>query len=133
MTPAQLRAAIAAAIYENTTGDITGEALQEVLTEMTQPDFPVATSIPAGGLLPNVLYDLGTVGNTTVTLAPGTAGMVNHYFLAFDTGSTAPTITWPAGVAWQGGSAPTINADKHYEVSILDGFALYAEIEQIPQ
>lgn len=128
MTPAQLRAAIVAAIYENTTGDITGDALQEILTEMTQPDFPVATSIPVGGMLPNVLYELGTIGNTTISLAAGTAGMLNHYYFTFETGNAAPTITWPS-LTWVDGSAPTINADKHYEVSVLDGYALYVELD----
>lgn len=128
MTIAQIQAAIAAAIYENTAGDITATALKNVLLAMTEPEFPVAASIPVGGLKPNTLYELGVIGSTTITLAAGTAGMLNHYYFTFDTGGTAPSITWPA-VTWGEGSAPTINANKHYEVSILDGYAFVKESE----
>ena len=88
------------------------------------------TSEPSGGMLPNREYQLGTLsGNTTFTLAAGTSGVTNHYFWSFDTGSTAPTITWPSGItSWYGGSAPTINASKHYEVSVLNGVAVVMEV-----
>lgn len=88
------------------------------------------TSEPSGGMLPNREYQLGTLsGNTTFTLAAGTSGVTNHYFWSFETGSTAPTITWPSGItSWYGGSAPTINASKHYEVSVLNGVAVVMEV-----
>ena len=35
------------------------------------------------------------------------------------TGVTAPTITFPAGISWVGGNAPTINASKKYLFSFL--------------
>lgn len=90
----------------------------------------VASSQPAGGLLPNVLYNLGTLtGSVTFALAtPADATIVNHYYWTFETGSTAPTITWPAGVTWLGGSAPTINASKHYEISVLNGIGTSMEV-----
>lgn len=90
----------------------------------------IATTQPAGGFLPNIVYDLGTLsGNTTFTLAtPADANIVNHYYWTFDTGSTAPTITWPTGLTWFGGSAPTINASKHYEISVLNGIGVAMEV-----
>lgn len=89
----------------------------------------VETTLPANGMLPNVLYILGTLsGNTTFTLASAGSNIVNHYYWTFDTGSTAPTITWPSGLSWFGGSAPTINASKHYEISVLDGIAVAMEV-----
>lgn len=90
----------------------------------------VATTQPAGGLLPNVLYNLGTLtGSVTFALAtPADATIVNHYYWTFETGSTAPTITWPAGITWMGGSAPTINASKHYEISVLNGIGTSMEV-----
>lgn len=91
----------------------------------------VQSSQPAGGMLPNVLYTLGTLtGSVTIALAsPADANVVNHYFFTFESGSTAPTITWPAAITgWVGGAAPTINASKHYEVSILNGIAAYLEV-----
>lgn len=91
----------------------------------------VQSSQPAGGMLPNVLYTLGTLtGSVTIALAsPADANVVNHYFFTFESSSTAPTITWPAAITgWVGGAAPTINASKHYEVSILNGIAAYLEV-----
>ena len=87
------------------------------------------TSNPSGGFLPDVVYSLGTLtGTITFTLAAAVTGNVNHYFWMFDTGSTAPTITWPTGITWADGSAPTVSASKHYEISVLGGIAYYSEV-----
>ena len=65
----------------------------------------------------------------TFALAAAVSGNLNHYFWMFETGNTAPTITWPStGVAWAAGSAPTVAANKHYEISILGGIAYYSEV-----
>ena len=90
----------------------------------------IATTEPSGGMLPNVLYEFGELsGNTTFTLAtPSDANIANHYYWTFDTPSTAPTITWPTGLTWFGGSAPTISASKHYEISVLNGIAVAMEV-----
>lgn len=87
------------------------------------------TSNPSGGFLPDVVYSLGTLtGTVTFAIAAAVTGNVNHYFWMFDTSSTAPTITWPTGITWADGSAPTVAASKHYEVSILGGIAYYSEV-----
>ena len=84
---------------------------------------------PVGGFLPDVVYSLGTLSGTiTFSLAAAVTGNVNHYFWMFDTSSTAPTITWPAGLTWAAGSAPTVAASKHYEISVLGGVAYYSEV-----
>lgn len=89
----------------------------------------VGSSQPSGGFLPNVMYNLGTVtGTVTFSLASAVSGITNHYYWTFDTGSTAPTITWPTGLSWYGGSTPTINANKHYEISVLNSVAVYMEV-----
>lgn len=85
------------------------------------------SSQPAGGMLPNVLYNLGELsGSVNIVLATPTDNTIaNHYFFTFSTGATAPTITWDAKItSWKDGSAPTINASKHYEVSVLGGVAI---------
>lgn len=88
------------------------------------------TSMPSGGFKPNILYVLGTLtGTVTFSLAsPASQYMVNHYYWTFDTGSTAPTVTWPSGLSWNGGSAPTVAANKHYEISVLEGVAAFMEV-----
>lgn len=90
----------------------------------------IASSQPSGGFLPNVFYNLGTLtGSVTFTLAtPTDATIVNHYYWTFETGSTAPTITWPNGITWLGGSAPEISASKHYEISVLNGIGTFMEV-----
>lgn len=54
------------------------------------------------------VMDLGSAsGNVTVTLSDGASG--GSYLLLVIQGATARTITWPASVAWPGGTAPTIS------------------------
>ena len=92
---------------------------------------PKATTIPSGGMLPNVYYALGTLtGSVSLTMAsPTESGILNQYFFTFDTGATAPTITWSNLItSWYGGSAPTINSGKHYEVSVVDGVGVCMEV-----
>lgn len=93
-------------------------------------NIAIYTSQPSGGFLPNALYNLGVVsGTATFALAsPSDNTVVNHYYWTFETGSAAPTITWPSGIDWIGGAAPTIIADKHYEISILGGIGTYMEV-----
>ena len=88
----------------------------------------VGTAQPSGGFLPDVAYNLGTLtGTVTFVLAAAVTGNVNHYFWMFDTGGTAPTVTFPNGITWADGTGPTIAANKHYEISILGGIATYLE------
>ena len=88
----------------------------------------VGSSQPSGGFAPNVVYDLGSVtGTVTFSLAtPSDANIANHYYWTFDTGSTAPTITWPSGISWVG-STPSVIANKHYDISIMDGVGVWME------
>jgi len=105
-----------------------GEKVQQLL-DAIQP--PVGTAQPSGGFLPNKLYNLGELSDdTTFALAaPSDNTIVNHYYFTFETGATAPTITWPTGIVWMGGEAPEIAENSHYEISILNGIAAYMEVE----
>ena len=89
-----------------------------------------ASTIPSS-MEPNKLYKYGTLSGDTVFppfATPTDQTIANVYWWKFTTPSTAPNITWPAGItAWAGGSAPTINASKSYEVSVMDGLALIVE------
>ena len=93
-------------------------------------DKNMATSQPSGGFLPDVVYNLGTLtGTVTFSLAAAVSGNINHYFWTFNTGGIAPTITWPSSnFTWADGTGPTITASKHYEISVLDGVALFLEV-----
>ena len=81
-------------------------------------------------IVPNRLTRLGTLAsNVTLSLntASEEAGVVNVYDIIFATPTTAPSITWPEGITWVGGSAPSIAGGKTYEVSIMDNLAILGE------
>lgn len=88
-------------------------------------------STPPASMSPNTVYKYGTLsGNTTfpALATPTEPDIANVYCWTFTTPATAPTITWPSAItSWAGGSAPTINASKSYEVSVMDGFATIIE------
>ena len=88
-------------------------------------------STPPASMAPNTVYQYGTLsGNTTfpALATPTEPDIANVYCWTFATPSTAPTITWPVAItSWAGGSAPTINASKSYEVSVMDGIATIIE------
>ena len=104
--------------------DISGKADKAlVVTEMVgNSSYSIA---------PNRLTRLGTLAsNVTLSLntASEEAGVVNVYDIIFTTPATnAPSITWPEGITWVGGSAPAIAGGKTYEVSIMDNLATYGE------
>lgn len=96
----------------------------------------VETTQPVGGMIPNTLYNLGTLtGAVTFSFAaPENATIRNEYMFTFDSGSTAVVPTWPVSItAWQGNCIdsngdPVIAASKHYEVSVLGGIGFIAEV-----
>lgn len=90
------------------------------------------TTIPSGGMLPNVYYDLGTVTSYTFTINRTglDSTIVNHWIWAFrSSASTDSSIVWPTGLSWDGGSAPTINRGKRYEISVIDYYAEFNEMD----
>ena len=65
----------------------------------------------------NKVYDITIGESLTLTLnAPTDLTVTNEYQGSFNTGSTAPTVTFPAGVIWA--DEPTVEANTHYEFSI---------------
>lgn len=104
---------------------VSGTAKRFVIQDWTQG---TGTTPDPESIQPNVVSDFGELtANTTFGMAADMSGN-GHYFWTFDTGAAAPTITWPSDiVAWLRGSAPIINANKHYSVSVLNGYAICAE------
>ena len=72
-------------------------------------------------LTPNVLHVWGTVTRLTLTLGTEVTGVANEYLFQFTSGSTATTLSLPSSVKWQ--EDLTIEKNKTYQVSILNGFA----------
>ena len=103
--------------------DISGKADKTTIVTETEGNASYA-------ILPNVLTKLGTLASS-VTLSLDTSkeesGVTNVYDIIFVTPADAPSITWPEGISWIGGSAPAIVGGKTYEVSIMDNLATYGE------
>lgn len=113
------------------TGNLTDSEYKASDFSAKEEEIEVDSSVSSQELAPNTLY-IFTSRSTSLTLTLGTpiTGISNeyHFFLITDS-TTAPTITWPTGISWNGGSAPTIAEDKTYEVSILNNVAAYFEVD----
>lgn len=111
-----------------TTGDIITIDLNH---EHPQYETFVETSVPVGGMLPNTFYRLGTLdSDTTFVLAPAQdSAKLNNWMWSFAIGASIVNITWPAAISkWAGGTAPEIKTNKYYEISVVDGIAVYMEV-----
>lgn len=75
-------------------------------------------------IYPNVLNLWGEVSSLEILLGAGNSGEVNEYMLQFTCGNTPATITLPSGVRWT--EEPEFEANKTYQVSILNNLAVYA-------
>lgn len=89
---------------------------------------PVDPSNPPQSMAPDTIYNWGTLENDTTFPAledSTTAGNVYCWF--FWTGSTVPNITVPTGLTWVGGSEPTWQANKYYEITVMNNVATCLE------
>ena len=114
-------------------GSITKNKIDSSVLAAKQDKTTIVTETEGSAsyvISPNVLTKLGTLASS-VTLSLNTtseeAGMANVYDIIFTTPTNAPSITWPEGISWIGGSAPAIAGGKTYEVSIMDNLATYGE------
>lgn len=89
---------------------------------------PVDPSNPPQTIAPDTIYNWGTLESDTTFPAledSTTAGNVYCWF--FWTGSTVPNITVPTGLTWVGGSEPTWQANKYYEITVMNNVATCLE------
>ena len=93
--------------------DLAGK--QDAATEVTN----AASGAVSQACEDNTIYTFtGSLTSLTLTEASG----AREYIVIFTTGSTAPTVTFPSGVAFP--DTLTIEANKRYEVSVRDGYAV---------
>lgn len=114
-------------------GSITQEKIDPSVLAGKQDKTTIVTEtegLASYAISPNVLTKLGTLASS-VTLSLDTskeeAGVSNVYEFVFTTPAAAPSITWPEGISWVGGSAPAIAGGKTYEVNIMDNLATWGE------
>lgn len=81
------------------------------------PNIEVPVSGDTVTLEPNKVYNIAIGESLTLALTPPTdTTITNEYQGSFDTGATAPTVTFPADVKWA--ETPSVEANTHYEFNI---------------
>ena len=85
--------------------------------EVTISDAGAVTQALTAGV---IYHFTGALTALTVTLT-ATSGLA-HYHFDFDCGSTAPTVTIPNTVTMP--DSQTFDANKHYEVDILNNYGV---------
>ena len=107
------------------TGDNGTLNLSQIITAIGGMTMPVpritkTSADTTSALDPNKLYVFPEMASLTITLnTPGNANIANEYHFCFDSGATATVLTVPATILQPDGF--TVEANMHYEVSILEG------------
>ena len=116
----------------NNAGEVRSVDVSNLIIHKADKTVVVDGSTLPASLEPNKVYHLGMLtGSVTIpafaSVQSGDAE-AKIWCFTFSTSTTAPTITWPAAITgWSGGSAPTINASKSYEVTVMDGIGVIIE------
>jgi hypothetical protein len=92
---------------------------EPAITEVTVSTAGAVTQALDAG---KIYHFTGAVTSLSLTLNAA-SGRLAQYHFDFDSGSTAATVTL-TGVTWPDGSF-TPEANKHYEVDILNGYGVY--------
>lgn len=97
----------------------------------TLKEFATQVKVVSGGsgavtqeLSPNTYYEFGECTSLTITLASEISGIRNEYMFEFVSGTTPTMLSIPETVGWMGGEAPTIEANKTYQCSIVNNIAV---------
>lgn len=91
--------------------------LNKYLDIVKLPVVETPTSETTLAMDANKVYDIKVGESLTLTInAPTDTTITNEYQGSFDTGSTAPTVTFPADVIWA--ETPSVEANTHYEFNI---------------
>lgn len=78
-------------------------------------------------LAPNEFHIWGEVASLNLTLKPEANGYVSGYWFRFTSGSTPTVVTLPNTVQWYYDNGFVVEANKTYEVTIIDGYACYTD------
>ena len=73
-------------------------------------------------LQPNKYYKWGEVASLSLTLGTPADGILNEYMFEFVSGATPTTLTLPDTIKWE--TIPSIEANKKYQISIVNNIAL---------
>lgn len=91
--------------------------LNKYLDIVKLPVVETPTSETTVAMDANKVYDITIGESLTLTLnSPTDLTVTNEYQGSFDTGATAPTVTFPSNVIWA--DTPSVKANTHYEFNI---------------
>lgn len=76
---------------------------------------------------PNIDYIFGECESLTITFTEGKKSKRNEYMFSFTSGETATVLTLPSSVQWA--NELTVEANKRYEISIVDNVGLWCAVE----
>lgn len=101
------------------------------IKKYTNPDLETITVTDATATLSTNKYQEVELANDNTIVLP-TVTKFTEIHLFFDT-TAAINVTFPAGIAWQNGVEPVIEASKHYELifTYRNGLWLGGYIEYI--
>lgn len=105
----------------------TGAEVEALLDEIgNYPLVSHGTADTTFVLTPNTMHIWAEVSAITLTLGTEESGKVNEYLFQFTSGATATTLTLPSDLVWANGEALAPEANKTYQVSIVNGYAVYS-------
>lgn len=91
--------------------------LNKYLDIVKLPVVETPTSETTVAMDANKVYNITIGESLTLTLnTPTDLTVTNEYQGSFDTGATAPTVTFPSNVIWA--ETPSVDANTHYEFNI---------------
>ena len=104
---------------------VTTEQVRNMLDEAIPVEVESVTST-SKSIEPNKYYKwTSAMSSLTITLAtPTNTSILNNYMFEFTTSSSGCTLNVPSTVKWANGEAPTIEASKTYQVSIINNLAV---------
>lgn len=105
-------------------GDIT---ISGGASSSAYPEVNHGTGDTTFTLTPNTFHVWDEVTSLTLNFGNETSGVANEYLFQFTSGSTATSLTLPNSIKWANDTAPTINTNMIYQVSILKGLASVLE------
>lgn len=113
--------------------DLSGSGTKALTDNGQYAEFAKPTKVESGGsgtvtkqIKPNTFYKFGSCSKLTITFAAEESGIENEYKFEFVSGSTSTTLLLPDSIKWKDGVTPTMEANKTYQVSIVNNLAVYA-------
>lgn len=103
---------------------VSGKAVAKFVEDVVEKST-VYPMLPTASIEPNKLYIWEEVESLNITLAEGKDNVINEYMFQFTSGATATTLVLPADIKWL--STPNVQANKTYQVSIINNLGVIGE------